>query len=78
MKDIKAGDFQPGIFIKNDGSDAFVTFKEGDTGENHIYWFKPASKGKWELDKSAEKKGKKVEKLKLKKLKEFVKENIDK
>ncbi|MEJ8547312.1 hypothetical protein [Brevibacillus borstelensis] len=74
MKDVKTGDFQPGIFIKNDGSEALFTFKSGDSGENHIYWFKPDANGKWKLVNSAEKKGKKVEKLKLKKLNEFVEE----
>ncbi|GED26203.1 hypothetical protein BAG01nite_23050 [Brevibacillus agri] len=86
--DIKSGDFMPGIFVKKDGSKAFVTFKELDTGENHIYWFATgtnvekasarisaadeAQSNPWVLEKKEEKDGTKLEKLELQNLQEFI------
>ncbi|WP_134687541.1 hypothetical protein [Brevibacillus migulae] len=84
-KDVKSGDIIPGIFIKKDGTKAFMVFKSSATGENHIYWFAPAPKAKgsvqsksdgtqqnaWTLDEAESASGKKLEKLKLKPLKDF-------
>lgn len=88
-KDIKTGDIIPGIFIKTDGTKAFSVFKSSDTGENHIYWFTPATKEKasvqsksestqqnaWTLEEAESSDGEKLEKLDLKPLSEFKEDN---
>ncbi|MGE7274899.1 hypothetical protein ACQKK5_26205 [Brevibacillus panacihumi] len=82
--DIKSGDFMPGLFVNKDGTIAFITFKELETGKNHIYWLKLNtdkqasinSEGEisnvWEITSAEKKDGEKIEALKVKSLEEFI------
>ncbi len=74
--DIKTGDIAPGLFIKHDGSEAFVLFKSSDNGENHIYWYNPNKENDaWNFVDKKQDEGKVLEKLKLTPFKEF-KQNL--
>ncbi|MEJ8545987.1 hypothetical protein [Brevibacillus borstelensis] len=81
---ITSGDFMPGLFVHKDGNKAFITFKEQESGKNHVYWLtldpnKKASinaKGVisnvWEVTSEEAKEGKKLEELNVKSLREFI------
>ncbi|WP_400162056.1 hypothetical protein ACAF76_017010 [Brevibacillus sp. TJ4] len=83
VQDIQTGDFMPGLFVHKDGSRAFLTFKQLETGENYIYWLQlnpqrqvsMNAEGEitnvWEVAEAEKKDGKKIEKPKLKSLQDF-------
>jgi len=70
LKKQKQGDFEPGLFMKKDLSEAIVLYKSLDSGTNHIYVYK-RDKDQWTLVKEESQKGKKAEKVQYKSLKEF-------
>lgn len=76
LKNQKQGDFEPGLFLKNDLSEAVVLYKELESGTNYKYLFKPIEKGQWALADDASKKGKKVEKVQYKSLKQFTADTL--
>ncbi|ELK42139.1 MULTISPECIES: hypothetical protein [Brevibacillus] len=70
LKKQKQGDFEPGLFLKKDLSEAIVLYKSLDSGTNHLYVYK-RDKDQWTLVKEDNQKGKKAEKVQYKSLKEF-------
>ncbi|MGG1659124.1 hypothetical protein [Brevibacillus sp. NRS-1366] len=76
IKEQKQGDFEPGLFLKNDLSEAVVLYKELESGTNHMYVFKLNDKDQWALVDDDSKKGKKVEKVQYKSLKQFTADTL--
>lgn len=70
LKKQEQGDFEPGLFMKKDLSEAIVLYKSLDSGTNHLYVYK-RDKDQWTLVKEDSQKGQKVEKVQYKSLKEF-------